>query len=254
MPCNGNNHGPDCNCGWGGVFYPAIDRLFEQALVHWSQKESYTVPNARCPVCKASVFFYAASNGGRVFFDELGPPWPKHPCTDRSGGAGLRTPPRPIGNRPSVPIKKGWWHIDVTDITCHPTDTNVTVMTVGDPSDPKYLYCWDPDALLRVPGPRLLTNRDSKEGPTQRQYTVSALVETGGQVVNRDFAAFGEIEQLRVFRKAVKQKKQQKKQQKKAAANGSNNVCTDKGLKELEQAYRQFRQQQSSSSTDKKAA
>jgi hypothetical protein len=30
------------------------------------------------------VFFYQSPYGGRVFFDELGPPWPKHPCTDNS--------------------------------------------------------------------------------------------------------------------------------------------------------------------------
>jgi hypothetical protein len=28
------------------------------------------------------VYFYQSPYGGRVFFDELGPPWPKHPCTD----------------------------------------------------------------------------------------------------------------------------------------------------------------------------
>src|ERR1035438_6996260 len=43
---------------------------------------SYVNPNARCPVCGASVYFYQSPNGGRVFFDDLGPPWPKHPCTD----------------------------------------------------------------------------------------------------------------------------------------------------------------------------
>lgn len=43
---------------------------------------SFTIPNARCPVCDAPVFFYVSPYGGRVFFDELGPPWPKHPCTD----------------------------------------------------------------------------------------------------------------------------------------------------------------------------
>lgn len=41
------------------------------------------VPNARCPVCGAKVYFYANEFGSRVFFDDLGPPWPKHPCTDR---------------------------------------------------------------------------------------------------------------------------------------------------------------------------
>ncbi|MEV4536233.1 DUF1707 domain-containing protein [Asanoa sp. NPDC049518] len=39
-------------------------------------------PNARCPVCGASVYFYSSGHGSRVFFDEIGPPWPKHPCTD----------------------------------------------------------------------------------------------------------------------------------------------------------------------------
>ena len=45
---------------------------------------SYTNPNASCPVCGASVFFYQSPYGARVFFDELGPPWRKHPCTDNS--------------------------------------------------------------------------------------------------------------------------------------------------------------------------
>lgn len=39
-------------------------------------------PNAECPVCKRQVFFYQNCYGSRVYFDELGPPWPKHPCTD----------------------------------------------------------------------------------------------------------------------------------------------------------------------------
>lgn len=38
--------------------------------------------NARCPVCGAAVYFYANESGSRVYFDEIGPPWPKHPCTD----------------------------------------------------------------------------------------------------------------------------------------------------------------------------
>lgn len=45
-------------------------------------RESYTDPNARCPVCGEPVFFYQSPNGGRVFFDDLGWPWPKHSCTD----------------------------------------------------------------------------------------------------------------------------------------------------------------------------
>lgn len=44
-------------------------------------------PNARCPRCSAPVFYYANAFGSRVFFDDLGPPWPKHPCTDTAGAA-----------------------------------------------------------------------------------------------------------------------------------------------------------------------
>ncbi|MFQ3664492.1 MAG: hypothetical protein SNJ79_00435 [Sphingomonadaceae bacterium] len=45
-------------------------------------RSSFTIPNATCPVCGARVFFYQNEHGSRVFFDDLGPPWPKHPCTD----------------------------------------------------------------------------------------------------------------------------------------------------------------------------
>lgn len=45
--------------------------------------ESYINPNAYCPVCGEQVFFYQSPFGGRVFFDALGWPWPKHPCTDK---------------------------------------------------------------------------------------------------------------------------------------------------------------------------
>lgn len=39
-------------------------------------------PNSTCPVCGAAVYFYSNTAGSKVYFDELGPPWPKHPCMD----------------------------------------------------------------------------------------------------------------------------------------------------------------------------
>jgi len=45
---------------------------------------SYTNPNALCPVCSKRVFFYQSPHGGRVFFNSLGWPWPKHECMDKS--------------------------------------------------------------------------------------------------------------------------------------------------------------------------
>lgn len=47
------------------------------------RRANFTIPNAACPVCGARVFFYQNEHGSRVFFDSLGPPWPKHPCTDQ---------------------------------------------------------------------------------------------------------------------------------------------------------------------------
>ncbi len=61
--------------------------------------ESYVNPNAYCPDCGAKVFFYKSRHGGRVFFDALGWPWPKHPCTDTSNEP-LRAPP--IARHPTV--------------------------------------------------------------------------------------------------------------------------------------------------------
>lgn len=52
-------------------------------------RASFTIPNASCPVCGARVFFYQNDFGSRVFFDSLGPPWPKHPCTDTRSDSGI---------------------------------------------------------------------------------------------------------------------------------------------------------------------
>ncbi len=81
---------PSGSCGgrgWGGgsgrgssVFRTTSDgTTFQFPFITYP---SYVNPNARCPVCGAAVYFYQSPYGGRVFFDELGPPWPKHPCTD----------------------------------------------------------------------------------------------------------------------------------------------------------------------------
>lgn len=59
---------------------------------------SYVVPNASCPVCGETVFFYQAPNGGRVFFDDLGWPWPKHPCTDNRKKVGRPNSEKRSGN------------------------------------------------------------------------------------------------------------------------------------------------------------
>lgn len=104
----GYNHYPWCACGWcvkdrGPVSIPAEP---------WARRamtcDSYVDPNARCPVCGADVFFYRSPYGGRVFFDVLGPPWPKHPCTDNGvpPPARLRSGHGPT--RPPAWAMEGW--------------------------------------------------------------------------------------------------------------------------------------------------
>jgi hypothetical protein len=60
--------------------------------------EAFNDPNALCPVCGATVFYYQNSSGSRVFFDDLGWPWPKHPCTDNPAAQSGKVR-RPVAKR-----------------------------------------------------------------------------------------------------------------------------------------------------------
>lgn len=71
----------------------------------YSSSSGYTTPNAMCPVCGATVFYYEHPNGARVFFDELGPPWPKHPCTSVHSSLSI-SQPRKIAEKPDWELKK----------------------------------------------------------------------------------------------------------------------------------------------------
>jgi len=67
-------------------------RLRNEALVHQARAQNgfsarLVSPNADCPVCGSPVFFYQNAAGSRVFFDELGPPWPRHPCTNHTAAS-----------------------------------------------------------------------------------------------------------------------------------------------------------------------
>lgn len=117
MGCNAWNHPPGCNCGWGGA--TGGGGRHSLPLNVWTSRrycdlESYLNPNATCPVCGAAVFFYQSPYGGRVFFDELGPPWPKHPCTDSgASGSGPAVPsnravPAAISRTSPRAPREGW--------------------------------------------------------------------------------------------------------------------------------------------------
>jgi hypothetical protein len=84
--CNANNHWQPCECGFGGKGHKG-KRTSVDVYIHpdWifdpKEPRSYITHNATCPVCGDPVFFYQSPDGGKVYFDELGSPWPKHPCT-----------------------------------------------------------------------------------------------------------------------------------------------------------------------------
>lgn len=86
MVCNGKNHRWNCDCRFGGsgghAANASVTPTTRDLFAGPGTVRLHTTPNARCPVCSDAVFFYELINGGRVYFDELGPPWPKHPCTD----------------------------------------------------------------------------------------------------------------------------------------------------------------------------
>jgi predicted nucleic acid-binding Zn-ribbon protein len=46
--------------------------------------DSRVIANYECPKCGQRVFFYQNEHGSKVFFDQLGHPWPKHGCFKES--------------------------------------------------------------------------------------------------------------------------------------------------------------------------
>jgi hypothetical protein len=93
----GHNHFSDCTCGWcfktGYGSYEAIsvnnsqwranDQLRDLGISRVNKASCFVNPNANCPVCGAWVYCYENEFGSKVYFDDLGGNWPKHPCTDR---------------------------------------------------------------------------------------------------------------------------------------------------------------------------
>ena len=177
MACNGNNHGQSCQCGWGGVFY-GLGLTTEKSL--WQRKESYTNPNAKCPRCRASVYFYQSPYGGKVFFDAMGPPWPKHPCTDSLNSPindhEIKGLSRTIGlkdvnrHQPLVALEPEWFHIFCSNIQTVDSDPAVTVFFLGDQGQEKQLFSRIRRDQVDVLWPILL-----KRSVDRKYYEISTL-------------------------------------------------------------------------------
>ena len=102
----GHNHYSNCSCGWcsggwrggwrssfrgdfdsppggssGGISNP-------YTVVEKSCDDTECCYPTKCSICGASVFF-VRHNGGSVWFDHLGKPWPKHSCFSDSPNSHL---------------------------------------------------------------------------------------------------------------------------------------------------------------------
>lgn len=93
--CNAWNHPPDCTCGWGhagsgsGSVYRAYGASsysaprFAPSNSVWRYRDDFCAPTT-CPRCGKEVYFIR-HNGGSVWVDSLGWPWPKHGCFESEG-------------------------------------------------------------------------------------------------------------------------------------------------------------------------
>ena len=90
----------------------AGDEALRNLRADRSATSSFTNPNADCPVCGAAVFFYQNNFGSRVYFDELGPPWPKHPCTDQPFNSGINVTENFVQIGPEPRDRDQWSYIN----------------------------------------------------------------------------------------------------------------------------------------------
>lgn len=95
----------------GSISLPSFTRRtlpsFTQKASRSSTGRSVIAPNARCPVCGALTYFYANEHGSKVYFDALGPPWPKHPCLDIAR-ASTPGPARAVPGTKASPTPNRW--------------------------------------------------------------------------------------------------------------------------------------------------
>ncbi|WP_457649777.1 hypothetical protein [Profundibacter sp.] len=85
MVCNAYNHPLGCDCGFGGDTGGDAfgTRFWDSGNVPLPQSAlQQVVFNTTCPSCGELCYYYENEFGSKVWFDELGAPWTKHPCFD----------------------------------------------------------------------------------------------------------------------------------------------------------------------------
>ena len=91
--CDVWNHPIRCTCGWGGDRHMGGGGATPPSPASgtsWKYRDDDFCSPTSCPSCGASVYF-VRHNGGSVWFDDLGHPWPKHACFDNDISVRLQT-------------------------------------------------------------------------------------------------------------------------------------------------------------------
>lgn len=122
MSPRGHNHPPYCTCQFCQPSRLAkkshvIADLFSEE----DSRHSYTVPMV-CSACGNAVFRYQSKHGGSAIFDELGPPWPKHPCSDGARAVRLSASDQSLPTRRYSWQEAGW--LPITDLIVDPVGSN----------------------------------------------------------------------------------------------------------------------------------
>jgi hypothetical protein len=90
LMCNAHNHPPGCTCGWGGFGSSGGGSLiynFRNVFNEWmpdefNKQHSDFCAEVNCRDC-GELTYLIHHNGGYVLVDELGWPWPIHPCYEK---------------------------------------------------------------------------------------------------------------------------------------------------------------------------
>lgn len=124
---------------------------FKITVVHGERCGAKTWPTS-CPSCSERVFYFSCGHGSKVFFDELGYPWPVHDC-DESWARGLSRFTDDNGDT-VVELKSG---ITVTRVFSKPASFTVeqSVISKAQPAErekaPDHIVSIEPDRELSEP-------------------------------------------------------------------------------------------------------
>lgn len=135
MACNGYNHHKDCKCNFRGG-HPNTRPPAWRGWKRSSARRYSSGPNATCPECRTPVYWVPGPHGGGAYYNSFGPPWPKHPCTNRpkSYSPYGRSGKPILRNRRSEFERSGWLPFFIRNIERLAVGTILHGVALDDPT------------------------------------------------------------------------------------------------------------------------